>query len=1058
MRKSRLLHETSLRSAMVLGLAIAVATPVFAQETQVDQAANTAADAKAGATTAAVPSQEECAKNPSLAGCVTATRVAAVEGSGIIVTGSRIKRPNIDSPAPITSISGAEFFQTGNVNLGDVLNKLPQLHSTFNSSNSTRFIGTQGLNLADLRGLGTNRTLVLINGRRQVTSALLSTGTEVDLNTIPTDLIERVDVETGGTSSVYGSDAIAGVVNFVLKQNYDGFQVRGQGGLSQYKDGGSYYVSALAGKNFSDDRGNVALNVEYAKQDPVLASDRAHYSHRGGFVQVDSDPASAVNGSDGIPDYQYFSDLRSAIYSNGGTVENFNTSVITPYIFTPDGQLIPQTGTRVGLSHNSFQGGNGSSFRDGDQLYLVPSQSRIIANFLGHYEVSDAFVPYIEAKYVHNHVIGGQSGPSFMARGSLGDTDIFSINNPFLTDQARGVIRSIYTDGTLDNGDGINDADEYGFYLNRNNVDLGSRIDDTKRDLYRIVGGVRGDLGSGFSYDFSVNYGHFKEHNVNRGNLNVQRYLLAIDAVRDPTSGNIVCRSTLDPSSATAVPGGESFLADDIAKCVPLNLFGANAMSAAAKAYVTPRTYSVASADQLDITGSISGDSSKWFELPGGPIGFALGGEYRRETQYQAFDQYVQSGVTFLNAIPTFDPPAFEVKEAFGEVEVPILRDRPFFNKLLLNGAFRVSDYKGAAGTVWAYNGGGQWSPIKDITFRGNYSRAVRAPALTEAYGVQTQNFAPNFEDPCAADHIGEGTSTRAANCAAAGIPTSYNYTYDASLEILSGGNPNLKAETSDSYSFGALLQPRFVPGLSLSVDYYNITVNKVISAPEAQDIVNACYDAASLNNQFCGLFQRNPAGTIVGGQDISYSVADGTLQQTLLNYAKLKSSGIDMQLDYNHRFGNGLQMTLRGTVSYNIENNQYLFPDDPSRPDQLLYELSYPKWQGDLNIDLKKGPVTFGYEVRYIGKMVPDVIEDIRSVGGRPPQNADYTNFDFYKAVWYHNIRLSLDATEKFNFYGGIDNVTNKLPPYGLTGVGGGSGIYDNRGRFFYIGATAKF
>lgn len=1042
--RSYLLGGTALRSAILFGTAAALALPAQAQTAAPDPAAATAAEPAAVAPVAAPQAPSDA---------------TVAETDSIIVTGSRIVRPNIDSPSPIASIAGGEFFQTGNVNIGDVLNQLPQLHNTFSSSNSTRFIGTQGLNLLDLRGLGTQRTLVLINGRRQVTSALLSTGNEVDTNTIPTDLIERVDVVTGGTSAVYGSDAISGVVNFVLKQNYDGFQVKGQGGVSQYGDMGSYYVSGLAGKNFGDGRGNVAVAVEYAKQNPTYASDRAHYRHRDGFIQVDSDPSSAVNGSDGIPDYQFVTDIRSRIYSDGGLIENFNTN--QRYVFQSDGSLVPLTTTPVGLSGNSGVGGNGATFRNADQLGLVPSQDRIIANLLGHYDVSSAFKPYVEAKYFHNHVIGGQSGPSFGARGSLGDT--YYTDNPFLSAQALGVIRGAYADGTFDSGDGINDADEYGFYLNRNNVDLGSRIDDTKRDLYRIVLGARGDLGSSFNYDVSANYGQFKEHNTNRGNLDVQRYLLATDAVRDPATGNIVCRAQIDPTAASidAALGwsggaGSQFLASDIANCVPLNVFGSGVASQAAKNYVTPLTHSVAKATQLDIQASINGDSSRWFQLPGGPVKFSLGVEYRRETQSQSFDQYVRSGVTFLNAIAAFHPPSLEVKEAFGELEVPIIKDRPFFDKLILSGAFRVSDYKGSTGTVWAYNGGGIWAPIPDITFRANYSRAVRSPALTELYNSQSQNYA-TVTDPCSADHIGEGTDSRAANCAAAGRPADFNYVYDQSLEIRSGGNPKLKAETSDSITVGAIIQPRFIPGFSLSVDYYKITVNKVISSPDAQDILDNCYDSPSLNNEFCGLFQRAGASGGPNGEE-PFRIIEGSLTQILLNYAKLKVSGIDAELTYSRKIAPNVTLSFDINTSYNIKNNSYTSLADPSFYQQNLYNLSYPKWQGNLDSNLKIGSVTLGYQLRYIGKMVPDDIADISSVDGRAPQNADYTNFDYYKPVWYHDARIALDVNDKFNIYSGVDNFTNKLPPYGLTGVGGGSGIYDNRGRYFYAGVTAKF
>jgi outer membrane receptor protein involved in Fe transport len=263
MRKMKLLGTTVLQSAAFTS-AVMLAQPALAQDTP---APDQDAAAAAQAAPEAPPAQNtDCAANPNSPNCA------------IVVTGSRIKQPNLESTVAVTSISGQEFFETGQTSIGDTLNELPALRSTFSQANSTRFLGTGGLNLLDLRGLGTQRTLVLVNGRRHIASDILGNAVEVAVNTIPTDLVERVDVVTGGNSAIYGSDAIAGVVNFVLKQDYEGLQVRGQGGISKYGDAGNYYISALGGMNFADGRGNVALNFEYARQDDWYASQRGSAS------------------------------------------------------------------------------------------------------------------------------------------------------------------------------------------------------------------------------------------------------------------------------------------------------------------------------------------------------------------------------------------------------------------------------------------------------------------------------------------------------------------------------------------------------------------------------------------------------------------------------------------------------------------------------------------------------------------------------------------------------------------------------------------------------------
>jgi len=296
-----------------VSLAAMAATPAFAQvgQTKSDQAPPRALkseqEIKSG--------QAACKPTP---GASLAANCTPATNEEITVTGSRIRRPNLDSPLPVTSVGGQEFFQTGNVSVGDKLAELPSIRSTFTQANSTRFLGAAGINKLDLRGLGTVRTLVLVNGRRHVGGDVLGNGVTPDINTIPTDLIDRVDVVTGGNSAVYGSDAIAGVVNFVLKQNYQGLQLRGQGGLSRYGDAGSFFVSALGGRNFADGRGNITVNAEFAKQNQYFASGRPWLDRQDAFLTVDSDPAGAPNGSDGVPDTTFFRDVRSGSLTNTG--------------------------------------------------------------------------------------------------------------------------------------------------------------------------------------------------------------------------------------------------------------------------------------------------------------------------------------------------------------------------------------------------------------------------------------------------------------------------------------------------------------------------------------------------------------------------------------------------------------------------------------------------------------------------------------------------------------------------------------------------------------------
>jgi len=397
------------------------------------------------------------------------------------------------------------------------------------------------------------------------------------------------------------------------------------------------------------------------------------------------------------------------------------------------------------------------------------------------------------------------------------------------------------------------------------------------------------------------------------------------------------------------------------------------------------------------------------------------------------------------------------VKEAYAEVRVPLLKDIPFIEEFTITGSGRISDYKGATGTTYAYGGEVTWRPIQDIRFRGAYNRAVRAPNLVDLFSESGQNFAPAPADPCSLRNIGTGSSTREANCRADGIPATYDFVYTSSIEILSGGNPNLREETSDNYTVGGVLTPRFIPGLSLSVDYYDITVNDVITAPSAQQIMNACYDAVDLNNQFCGLFERNRSGGLGPAEEAPFQILQLSLQQNSLNYAKLTARGIDTELNYRTSFDWG-SVGLRAVWTHTLERNEFLNPADPGRANRILGELGDPTDEVNVNANLKVGPVTFGYQVRWIDKMVLNTYEDVFSVQGRAPENADYADIQSYPNVFYHDVRFDLAVNEKFNFYVGIDNVTDRLPPLGLTGVGAGSGIFDVRGRYGYAGLKATF
>ena len=1149
MTNRKLLSATALQTgAFIL---FASAAPSYAQ--------TTAAAAATAATQTPPPAEDQTTNSTDPAQIAAANQANAPAGSekSIVITGSRIRRPNLESAVPVTSIQGEQFFQRGNTDVGEALNDMPQLRSTFAQQNPGLGIGIAGLNLLDLRGLGTARTLVLVNGRRHVAADILNNAVSPDVNTIPADLIDRVDIVTGANSSVYGSDAIAGVVNFVLKRDFDGLQVRGQGSQSEAGFGGTYYGSVLFGKNFDGGRGNITLHGEYNHENRVFGSDIPWLRRQDGFAVVDVDGglAASQHNSDGVPDRAFVRDIRSSTINrfslvpvtqfvtanaapcgvglagtNGGPSTIGGTAFNCTYVFSPDGTLAAQTGSRMGIGPNpTILGGNGQTTREDKLLSVFPKNTRYNFNLLAHYDISDFFQPFVEAKFVRLETTGNNAGASFIqGTGTFDFRERTRLDNPFLDPAARATIAAAIlasdcnpslsaacaatsTPATQDtatqNGQGtagrlsanditlINNG-AYRFITARNLLDVGIRDEEFRRDTYRAVVGAKGTFNTDWSYEISANYGAFDQKTHTVGFLDKQRFMLSMDAGRNPITGAIQCRSQFDPAAAVGYSrGGRSAveiaaeaarLASDIAACVPYNPFGASDNSAAIN-YFSTDEHKTAKMRQLDFLGFINGDSSQLFELPGGPVSFVLGGEYRRETADYREDEFVKTDQSNDVNVGDFDPKAFHVSEAFGEISIPILKDVPFFHELTLNAAGRYSRYQAPIKGVWTWNYGGEWAPIQDIRFRGNYGKSVRAPNSSETGFPLVSNFAPGFIDPCGTTGLAQGSTSRLNACTAElGALLSSVKPGAYSLGIISGSNPLLVPEVSHSLTLGGVLTPRFIPGFSLSVDYYNIKVKGVIVSVSAQTIVNNCYDLPA-GNPFCSLFKRwagpgaGPAGENPGDvlaadpSDLANSLISGPQ-----NFAKRIRRGIDFNANYHVRIAPkvGLDTSLiwvHGLQSSNFEN-----PTSPGFENRLLGELGDPKDEGRLFADLKVGNVTFGYNAHYIGKMFINLAEDqITMPSGCtnpanpdtcPPNNADFADALQYPSVWYHGLRLQWDTGPSFSMvkniqvYAGVDNVFNRHAPFGLAATGAGVGgngsaaIYDVMGRKYYGGVKVRF
>jgi outer membrane receptor protein involved in Fe transport len=1052
----------------------------------------------------------------------------ADEKKELVVTGSRLTRPTLVSSVPLTSVTTDDVMGAGKVSLGDALNDLPSLRSTFSSGSTARNIfSSSGLSLLDLRGLGTDRTLVLINGRRHVSS--VPGENAFDVNTIPVDLIERIDVVTGGNSAVYGSDAVAGVVNFVMKRDFDGFSIRGQAGLSSRGDRGTAFASAVYGKNFADGRGNIAVSAEWTRQEALYANQRDHltgaYSGRCQFQTVDVTGGEPAAG-DGIFDTEFMCGVRNQTISDAGTFGGIDPSSSTQrrfLRFDATGNVIIDTPTRsFGTISGNQIGGLGSTLFNTGQL--LAQVDRYAFNVMAHYDFSDAFSPFVEAKYVRTETLG-EGQPSFFTSvpGTLGGPPI-RCDNGFFSSQNLTALRGFGICGattagtTIPGSTTLRGTTAQTSPLARFNTDFGGRIGSSKRETYRVVGGVKGTFNEDWKYEVALNYGRFD------ATTNSQRNLYLFDINGNPDGFNIAVDAVIAPVGFS----GTNFVTNSAGErvicrvnavtntrpdCLPVNVFGQNMNSAEVLSFIHRDGQIIEHSEQFVASVNLGGDLSQLFELPGGPIGFALGAEYREEKGNVSIDALSASGGTFLNALSDFCPPSnttdlcpdkLTVKELYGEVVLPLVKDVPFFKELTVNGAARVSDYNNSTGTVWAWNVQGVWAPISDLKFRAAYATSVRAPTQGDLFTAPFQNFG-SIADPCDTNNYSPG-SIRATNCAAAGVPTITNAATAAAcsttaLPILVGsawrncnaftqtlpfsqqGNPALVSERGKSLTLGAVFTPSFIPGLSLTIDFYDIKVRNLIASLTAQSILNTCYDSASgiAGNQYCATVSRDPTTGLFN---------DPLLVNQPLNFAQQHARGVDIDVSYRKTFENGDRLAIRGIATRAMIMNNFINPLLPQEPNRQLSELGDPKWAANLNLSYDFGPVAISYSLRYLDKQTVAVSWETQNpymaacpttganAGITPntggingtalpctpgaivrvaPNNADAFPTAFYPVIVYQDIRVDFEVDKKFNFYFGVNNFMDTLPPLDDQGTISGS-PYDSFGRYFFAGVEVNF
>ncbi len=1016
----------------------------------------------------------------------------------VVVTGSRIARPELESPAPIATLSNAELQAAGQTDAEDVIRYNPALFaSTTSDLSATRgnlFGGAQ----LDLRGLGARRTLVLVNGRRHVSG--LSGGSIVDVNTIPANLIERVDVLTGGASAIYGSDAVSGVVNYVLKKRFDGLEFEAQTGISGESDANSVYGSVLYGNSFgASDQGNFLFSVEFANSKPISYGDR-DYLRGNQRLDDDANPALRVQAADVTPAYlaaggrigariATLNATRRAALNPARVAEalaaapraflpgrTFSISSALGLIgFDADGDLaadfigadLDRNGTDdCDQTYNGYNTGFGCwvvdretgrtrPFRDGlisgfanqfggdgipvflDDENITPDIQRVNVNWNAYYEISDRIKPFIEAKHVRLKASDVNNVNSF------NDTIPIKLDNPFIPADLRAAINAFYAANPLLN------RDDARLLLSRDNTDFGVNRRVSQRDTTRIVAGVTGDLGGPWNYELAFNYGETKNEQTNEKTRLEDRFYAAVDAVTNPTTGQPVCRITLNPM---AIPETSPFPAFDFryntfsptdGTCRPLNLFGFGSPSEEAVNFVNVPDVTKTALRQTVLSALLSGDSSSWFELPAGPIGVALGAEYRRETSRFISSEF-QSKKFFFESGTQSEVGSMNVKEGFIELRVPLLADLPAANALTLDAAARFSDYGGAlaaVGSVTTWKAGLFYSPLRDIALRGTLNRAIRAPSLTDVVSpVTPSTFRP--VDVCDSTQLSQGPNpqNRRANCLADGLPPTFTDPLTARITGSTRGNPLLSEEVSDSLTVGLVLTPRFLDGFTMTVDYYNYEIEEAIATVPANDIVAACYDAppSEFPNAFCRLFSRNRvvgSPTFLGFND--FNVAP-------VNYARFEAEGIDFNMNYRFEAGELGQFNIRLGGNYSRAVDFFLSATDPNAVDVELGEDQYPEWALISGVSFSRGPLTVNWQSFWQDEQVYQGVE-VEAPQGFPPNSFD-------KAFWSHDLSASYDFSGSLRIRAGVNNLTDKRPfaaeaAYPVSAVG----------RNFYVAFTKK-
>ena len=1015
------------------------------------------------------------AQDPASAG-----ELADPQAAGpIIVTGSRIPQPNLESASPITVLNSQEVQQTGTTRVEDLVNSLPQVFAGQGSNVSNGSTGTATLNL---RGLGAERNLVLVNGRRLVPGDPGSSA--ADINVIPGAIISRIDVLTGGASSVYGADAVTGVVNFVLDTNFEGLRVDSQYSLFTHDnnanddvigalngtgnsfpsdlvaDGATIDATVIFGAGFDDGRGHVTAYAGYRDTNSVTQS-RRDYS----ACSLSARTQAQVAG--GLGEYT----CSGSFTSREGNAIIFDSDVFGGATFT-------STFFNVGANRTLTNGATTYNFNP-TNYYQRPDE-RYTAGFFADYEISPAIHPYAEFMFMDDRTVA-QIAPS----GDFGNTTFVNCDNPLLSAQQLAIVcdtenllvaanaaNLLTGQRVVGEFDGVTFTDpnaavffdpvsgnQYNrgfFQLLRRNVEGGGRRDDLQHTSYRGVIGSNGELDQAWSYDAYYQYGRtiFSETYFN--DFSVSRLTRALDVITDPNTGRPACR--------TAVTGEDP-------NCIPYDIFSRNSVNPAALNYLQTPGFQRGLVTEQIASGSFTGELGAYgIQTPWADegVGVAVGVEYRKENLEFNSDIAFQTGDLAGQGAPTLPVNGnFDVREVFGELRVPIVHDS-FIYDLTVTGGYRYSDYQTSAGTGYTtdtYKIEGEFAPIRDVRFRGGYNRAVRAPTVQDLFAPQRVAL-NGSSDPCAGFVI----TAADQGCILQGLRVGQSTPLNPAQQYngLIGGNPLVQPESADTYTVGVVLQPRFLPNFALSADYFNIKVDGAIGGIGQDTILAQCID--TLDPALCGLVNRDAAGSL-------WLTSNGFVVDTTQNIGGLETSGIDINANYTQEIGSlgSLNLSFVGTWLDELITDTGIGANPTFDCVGLFGNICgtpNPEWRHQARLTWNApGGIGASVRWRYFDSVTIDALDpntNLNNVsgGGPAPGGVARPGLDRFPSVNYFDLALTLDLGENYSFRVGANNIFDKDPP--LTGsqacpAGPCNGnvfaqVYDTLGRYVYAGVTLDF